>query len=73
MEGVTTSREFWAYLSNLEDRIVRCGLCVDDLPGLTGFRLRTVWATLTGSERYFSVMCLRAIEHVVSMREERSK
>ena len=71
MEPFTSSQEFWTYLSVLEKRIVNCGLCVDDLPGLTGFHLRTVWATLTGSERYFSFLCLQAIEHVISMREDR--
>lgn len=61
---------FWEYLDNLESRLAACGIDKDDLPGMTGFRLRTIWATLTGSPRYFSLMCLRAIENVVRHAEE---
>ena len=61
---------FWEYLDNLESRLVACGIDKDDLPGMTGFRLRTVWGTLTGSLHYFSPMCLRSIENVIRHAEE---
>ena len=70
LKDFTNDPAFWEYLDNLESRLVACGIDKDDLPGMTGFRLRTVWGTLTGSPRYFSVMCLRSIEHVVRVAEE---
>lgn len=69
MKTFHKSPDFCAYLSALYTRAVHCGLSYDDLSSLTGYRLRTIWATLSGSERHFSLMCLRAIEGVVSQRE----
>ena len=69
MESFTKSVDLCAYLNNLWNRAVHCGLSCDDLSGLTGYRLKTIWGTLTGSERNFSIMCLRAIEYVVMQRE----
>ena len=70
MRPVPNTLDFWDYLESLESRLLKFGITRDDLPGLTGFKLKTVWATLLGSPRYFSWQCLKSIAHVLEIAEQ---